>query len=239
MASDKVDKKAPSDPEAKDDEMDDLFHNNADRLYKIFHSMNRDAFELTNKEKPEANNEFYNSTAILRYNLEVYSMFIGLYYPLCKTQYSLASTNSSIDPIVLKNMVNYTDINLRTSFVTMCGFQFEKILKTIVRRHCLDIKKGPVICRFKKLSEYFDVNPDETFNLAKVFYKTRNTLHNGGIVNSNETLEYNSREFRFEINEPMRHVRWGWLVFFASEFIRVFIDIADSEKFKKYQASGI
>ena len=220
-----------------DHDMDDSFYNNADKLYRIFRSMNMEAFKLTNKEKPGANNEFYNSTAILRYNLEVYSMFIGLHYPLCKMHYSLASTNSNTDPIIIKNMVDYTDINLRTSFATMCGFQFEKILKAVVRRHCLYIKKGPIMCRFKKLSEYFDVNPNDTFNLAKVFYKTRNTLHNGGIVNNNETLEYNGHKFRFEINERMRHVRWSWLVFFASEFIRVFSDIADSEKFKRYQAS--
>ncbi|MDA7959301.1 MAG: hypothetical protein MPJ08_01050 [Nitrosopumilus sp.] len=221
-----------------DPNMNDGFYNNADRLHRIFGSLIKDASELVDKEERGPDNGVYNSVAVFTYNLAVYDMLLRLLYPLSNTHQFLASKGNIKDSSIQENIVEYTDINLRTSFAAMCGFNFEKIMMEIAKRHDLNLR-GPVKDRFKELAEYFEVYPDSVFALAEVFYRTRNTLHNGGMVDKDDTLKYNNHEFGFQINEPMRHASWSWLIFFASEFIRVFIDIADSEKFKKYQASGI
>ena len=63
------------------------------------------------------------------HHLTVQQMKINVFYPLYNNYVRLKAINPSLDDDKVKTFINVIDLDSKSSFVTMCGFQLETILK--------------------------------------------------------------------------------------------------------------
>ena len=205
------------------------FYMDADGLYAMFQDLINDATRLASREKTKKEGDVYKSAWTLVYNLYAHYMVIRSFYPLCQIRDRIQSECGIVDHDTQESMIEGVDMNTRAWFVTMCGFGFEKIIVEISKRNGIKYDRLNIKPKFKGVLDKFKLPYDENLNLVDIFYYTRNTLHNGGVVSSDVTLEYKGRKFEFTSNEVMKHAGWGSLIFLAREIIRLLDTIIEFE----------
>lgn len=193
--------------------------------------INRNFSLLKNKKEDELNQvdlyiNFFN------HHLVVHQMQINIFYPLQQNYVRLKTFNPNLDEKKLNVFIQIIDINSKSSFVSMCGFQLETILKQIAKQHDIQMNKSSMRTKFQSVLEYFEISSEDKLNLIDVFYWTRNTLHNGGIVDTPGERSYKGFTFKFEVGETMKHATWDYFTYFVSEIIGLFEEILNSEKYK-------
>ncbi|MDA8000483.1 MAG: hypothetical protein MPL62_04195 [Alphaproteobacteria bacterium] len=204
------------------------FYGEAGDLYTMFQCLIRDARRLAAREKTEGS-DVYKSMWTLVYNLYAHYMVVRSFYPLCKIRGRIIGECGMTDPDIQETMMEGVDMSTRAWFVTMCGFGFEKIIVEIAKRNDIKHDRLNIKPKFKGVLDKFKLTSDERLNLVDIFYHTRNTLHDGGVVSSDETFKYRGRKFEFTSNGVMRHADWGSLIFLAEEIIRMLDAIIESE----------
>jgi len=92
--------------------------------------INRNFSLLKNKKEDELNQvDLYIN--FFSHHLTVHQLHINVFYPL-KNNYDLLKTvNPNLDEKKANTFIQIIDLNAKSSFVSMCGFQLETILKQI------------------------------------------------------------------------------------------------------------
>jgi len=152
-------------------------------------------------------------------------------YPLREIYDILKSKNPNLDEKKAEVLIQIVDLNAKSSFVSMYGFQVETILKQIANVYNIDMNSRSMRTKFQNVLEYFETSSDDKLNLIDVFYWTRNTLHNGGIVDRRGETSYKGHTYKFEIGKEIEHATWDYFTYFGSEIIGLFEDILNSKKY--------
>ena len=166
------------------------------------------------------------------HHLVVHQMQINIFYPLNQNYARLKATNPKLDEDKAKAFIQIIDLNAKSSFVTMCGFQLETILKEIAKAHDIKLNDKSMRTKFQSVLEYFEIVSDDRLNLIDIFYWTRNTLHNGSVVSIPSERSYMGHSYKFEIGAGLKHATWDYFTYFVGEIIGIFEEILNSKKYK-------
>lgn len=193
--------------------------------------INRNFALLKNKTEDELNQvdlyiNFFN------HHLVVHQMQINIFYPLQQNYVRLKTVNPALDEKKVNAFIQIIDLNAKSSFVLMCGFQLETILKQIANAHDIKMNESSMRTKFQSVLEYFELVSEDKLNLIDIFYWTRNTLHNGSVVDRNGERSYNGFTFKFEVGESLKHATWDYFTYFVSEIIGIFEEILNSKNYK-------
>ena len=164
------------------------------------------------------------------HHLAVHTVQNGIFYPLKDNYTKFKDAHPQEDEAVIKSFIKILDRNAKSSFIAMCGFQIETILKAIAQKHNIELE-GSTRVRFDSVLTHFAVSSEDKLNLIDIFYWTRNTLHNGGLVDKSGTRSYRGHIFMFEVGKYMKHTTWDYYTFFVSEIIGLFEEILHSKKY--------
>ena len=144
----------------------------------------------------------------------------------------LKAVNPNLDEKKANTLIQIIDLNAKSSFVSMCGFQLEAILKQIAKAHDIKMNGSSMRSKFQSVLKYFEISSEDKLNLIDVFYWTRNTLHNRGIVDRPDETSYKGHTYEFEVGKEMKHATWDYFTYFVSEIIGLFEEILNSKKYK-------
>ena len=214
-----------------DDGNDDDYVYNSDKLVRNLQMLiERNSGSLKNKKESEFSNvDLYINH--FSHHLTVHLFKIKKFYPLIINQEELESTFSSLSISIMEPLIETIDLDSKSSFITLCCFQFETILKKISEAHKIKLENKSMRIKFENVLKYFDIPLDDKLDLIDVFYWTRNTLHDGGKVNKSGTRTYAGQKYVFEIDKPLLHTHWRNFIYFASEILGIFEQILNSEKY--------
>jgi len=210
--------------------VDDYVYDNTE-LVTNFQKLITKNFSLLKDKKGKELSDVDLYINFFNHHLIVHQMKINIFYPLHVNYVRLKAINPTLDESKAKTFINVIDLEAKSSFVTMCGFQIETILKKIVKTHNIEMNNQSMRTRFQSVLEYFEIPLDDKLDLIDVYYWTRNTLHNGGRVDKIGKCVYGDFTYVFEINKPLNHTRWNHLTYFVSEIIGIFEQILNSEKY--------
>lgn len=193
--------------------------------------INRNFSLLKNKKEDELNQvDLYIN--FFSHHLMVHQMHINVFYPLKNNYDRLKAVNPNLDEKKANTFIQIIDLNAKSSFVSMCGFQLEAILKQIAKTHDIKMNEGSMRSKFQSVLKYFEISSEDKLNLIDVFYWTRNTLHNGGIVDRPDETSYKGHTYEFEVSKGIKHATWDYFTYFVSEIIGLFEEILNSKKYK-------
>lgn len=199
-------------------------------LVKNFQNLIARNFSLI-KNKEDLN-EVDKCINLFHLHLMVHEIHIHAFYPLKDTENKLESISSNLDEKTVEILIQMIVLDAKSSFIVMCCFQIENILKQIAETHGIPINKGNIKTKFQRVSEFFETPSKDNVNFIDILYKTRNTLHNGGIVNKQSEILYQNHTYKFEINKVIEHATWDCFIYFVSETIGLFEEILNSKKYK-------
>lgn len=165
-------------------------------------------------------------------HLMVHEIHIHDFYPLKDTYNYLKSGISNLDEKQVNALTQIIDLNAKSSFISMCGFQIETILKKIAKPHNICIDNGSMRTKFQCVLKFFEIPSKDNLDLIDIFYWTRNTLHNGGIVDKQGEILYQTHTYKFEKNKEMEHATWDYYTYFVCKIIGIFEEILNSKKYK-------
>lgn len=208
----------------------DEYYDDKTMLVKNFKNLITRNFSLIkNKEKLNEVDVCINS---FHFHLMVHEIHIHVFYPLKDTENKLESNIPNLDEKKAKALTLIIDLNAKSSFISMCGFKIETILKKIAKTHNICMKDSNIKTRFQCVLEFFEIPSKDKLDLIDILYWTRNTLHNGGIVNKQSEILYQNHTYKFEINKVIEHATWDCFIYFVSETIGLFEEILNSKKYK-------
>ena len=156
-------------------------------------------------------------------------------YPLSQF-YELLKIRNEQNEYIIKSIVETINLDLKASFVTLCGFQIENIIKQIADVNGIEIReRSSIDGKFKKVLTYLDIPLDDKLELIKIFYYTRNTLHSGYRATKSVDITYKDMTFSFIENKTIKHTNWNDFIYFVNEIIGLIEQILNSKKyFKRY-----
>lgn len=210
--------------------VDDYVHDSTELVIN-FQKLITKNFSLLKDKKGKELSDVDLYINFFNHHLVVQQMKINIFYPLNNNYVRLKTINPTLDDSKAKTFINVIDLEAKSSFVSMCGFHIETILKKIAKTHNIIMNNQSMRTKFQSVLEYFEIPLNDNLDLIDVFYWTRNTLHNGGRVDKNGKCTYENYTYVFEINKPMYHARWNYLTYFVNKIIGIFEQILDSEKY--------
>lgn len=126
--------------------VDDYFLDNSKLVVNFQELISRNFSLLKNKKEEELNQvDLYIN--FFSHHLTVHQMHINIFYPLKNNYDNLKLVNPNLDEKKAGTFIQIIDLNAKSSFVSMCGFQLETILKQIAKAH--DIKMNNSTMRTK------------------------------------------------------------------------------------------
>ena len=172
----------------------------------------------------------------LMHQFTYFGNLIYSFYPLEKTFEMINQINSNPNSEET-TMVQVQSIDLcnRKSFVVLTSFSLETLLGIMAEKHEVLLKSGdPIIDKYLKVMNFFDIEYGEYENLLKIFHYTRNSLHSGTKIKKEwGPYMYKGKEFSVKIGQKfVEHTTWNYFTYFTNEIIGIFEKIYQSPKFK-------
>lgn len=184
------------------------------------------------KNKEEELNQVDLYINFFSHHLTVHQIHINIFYPLKNNYENLKTVNPNLDEKKANALIQIIDLNAKSSFVSMCGFQLENILKQIAKAHDIKMNNNNMRTKFQSVLEYFEISSEDKLNLIDVFYWTRNTLHDGSIVDRPNETSYQGHIYRFEVGKGIEHATWDYFTYFVNEIIGLIEEILNSKKYR-------
>ena len=209
--------------------VDDYFDKKTGLMNNLEKLIDKCASLISNKNEADFD-EVDDLISSFTHHLMVHTIQNGIIYPLSKSYKSAKDVQPKTNDKVIRSFIKTLDLNARSSFIAMCGFQIETILKKIAQKHNI-VLKNSMHDRFNDVLTHFAIPIEDKLNLIDIFYWTRNTLHNGGLVDRAGRKFYDGYTYVFEKNKVMAYATWDHLTYFVCEIIGLFKEILNSEKY--------